>query len=188
MAKAEMMNNEPDYTDNLYFEKLQKMENVANNVANENSQDLTEQWKKGKLPEGKYYYISTIYYPEIIQNYVGRFYDWEDDEIEQILAPVPSYDELQNMNEAVNQAIAANIKLVDDNKRLKHDVGNLGYKIKNQRHEIDNRLKEIKKLKRLLTECASDFETYAKEDETCGLEEENKLAKNILPKIREVLK
>lgn len=43
------MNNTPDYKDNLYFEKLQKTENVANNVTNENSQDLTEQWKKGEL-------------------------------------------------------------------------------------------------------------------------------------------
>lgn len=32
--------------------------------------------------------------------------------------PVPSYDELQNMNEAVNQAIAANIKLVERAKQL----------------------------------------------------------------------
>lgn len=34
-----------------------------------------------------------------------------------------------------------------------HSVGNLGYKIKNQRHEINNRLKEIDKLKELLKEC-----------------------------------
>jgi hypothetical protein len=33
-------------------EMLQKTENVANNVVNENSQDLTEQWKKGELPSG----------------------------------------------------------------------------------------------------------------------------------------
>lgn len=57
--------------------------------------DLTEQWKKGELPSGKYYYISTTYYPEIIQNYVDGFYDLEDDEIEQILDKVPSYKEWQ---------------------------------------------------------------------------------------------
>ena len=37
-----------------------------------------------------------------------------------------------------------------------HSVGNLGYKIKNQRHEINNRLKEIDKLKELLQECRDD--------------------------------
>lgn len=52
-------------------------------------------------------------------------------------------------------------KLLDDNKRLKHDVGNLGYKIKNQRHEIDNRLKEIEKLKELLTLCYEHLATEA---------------------------
>lgn len=72
--------------------------------------------------------------------------------------PVPSYEELQNMNKAVNECMAANIKLVEQNKRLKHDVGNLGYKIKNQRHEIDNRLKEIERLKELLKECKGIFD------------------------------
>lgn len=38
-----------------------------------------------------------------------------------------------------------------------HSVGNLGYKIKNQRHEINNRLKEIDKLKELLKECKANL-------------------------------
>lgn len=33
--------------------------------------------------------------------------------------PLPSYDELQNMNKAVNECMAANIKLVEENKQLK---------------------------------------------------------------------
>lgn len=33
--------------------------------------------------------------------------------------PVPSYEELQNMNKAVNECMAANIKLVEENKQLK---------------------------------------------------------------------
>ncbi|MBQ8677206.1 MAG: hypothetical protein IJ529_01910 [Alphaproteobacteria bacterium] len=33
--------------------------------------------------------------------------------------PVPSYDELQNMNKAVNECMAANIKLVEQNAQLK---------------------------------------------------------------------
>ena len=64
--------------------------------------------------------------------------------------PVPSYEELQNMNEAVNECMAANIKLVEENKRLKHDVGNLGYKIKNQRHEIERQIAQNTQLKELL--------------------------------------
>lgn len=34
-----------------------------------------------------------------------------------------------------------------------HQIGNLGYKIKNQRHEINNRLKENERLRELLREC-----------------------------------
>lgn len=33
--------------------------------------------------------------------------------------PMPSYDELQNMNKAVNECMAANIKLVEENTQLK---------------------------------------------------------------------
>ena len=109
--------------------------------------DLTEQWKKGELPEGVYYCntgntVETLFtwgknYHQLTNN-KDEVYIPEMDDCE-IIAPVPSYDEWQLMQ--------------DDNKRLKHDVGNLGYKIKNQRHEIDNRLKEIEKLKELLKEC-----------------------------------
>ena len=89
--------------------------------------DLTEQWKKGELPEG-FYYVKCDWSDEVEIRYVHNGVDdWKA-----IVAPVPSYDEWRAK--------------LDDNKRLKHDVGNLGYKIKNQRHEIDNRLKEIEKL------------------------------------------
>lgn len=43
-----------------------------------------------------------------------------------------------------------------------HSVGNLGYKIKNQRHEINNRLKEIDKLKELLRECKTPIDLLIK--------------------------
>lgn len=39
---------------------MQKRENVAKNVANKNSQDLTKKkWRKGELPEG-YYYVKDM--------------------------------------------------------------------------------------------------------------------------------
>ena len=79
--------------------------------------NLTEKWKKGELPSGEYYIIDDLglnttdrYYPshgfgtELPQSVLGR---------------VPSYEEMQSMNEAVNQAMAANIKLVEENAQLK---------------------------------------------------------------------
>lgn len=76
--------------------------------------DLTELWKKGELLEGEYY-VRCDWSDDVEIRYVHNGVDdWAE-----IVAPVPSYDELQSMNEAVNQAMSANIKLVEQNKQLK---------------------------------------------------------------------
>lgn len=41
---------------------------------------------------------------------------------------------------------------------MAYDLGNQGCRIKNQRHEINNRLKEIENLKNLLKECRESIE------------------------------
>lgn len=107
-------------------EILQKTENVANNVANENSQDLTEQWKKGELNRNKIYYYETPFNTTDTASgfWLCNHLDTEKDKV-QILEEVPSYEELQNMNEAVNQAMSANIKLVEQNAQLKERVSKL---------------------------------------------------------------
>lgn len=85
---------------------LQKTENVAKNVANENSQDLTEQMHKCELPEGWYWVKDDegqIKLAEYSAYCIDREtneteYDWSClDEIEQVLAPVPSYEEWQDL-------------------------------------------------------------------------------------------
>lgn len=43
--------------------------------------------------------------------------------------------------------------------------------------------KKNAQLRDLLKECRRALETYAAEDETCGLEEENQYAKHLLPRI-----
>ena len=66
-----------------------------------------------------------------------------------------------NLEEKIYDLQKENAKLKNKNIKLTEivdilssgDVGNLCYKIKNQRHEINNRLKEIDKLKELLKEC-----------------------------------
>ena len=139
---------------------LQKSENVTNNVANENSQDLTEQWKQKKLPLGWYFVKNEdgkIDYAEYMEwfnadGWCGNYFECEE-KIVEVLAEAPDYIDWRNMVNCACEEHEANKRFIEENKRLKHDVGNLGYKIKNQRHEIDNRLKEIKQLKELLKEC-----------------------------------
>lgn len=86
---------------------LQKSENVAKNVANENSQDLTEQWKKGELPEG-YYWVKVkeelANYPilaDCVRRYeyydVYTYFPEYEDSITSVLAPVPSYEEYEQL-------------------------------------------------------------------------------------------
>jgi len=83
---------------------LQKSENVAKNVANENSQDLTEQWKKGKFiicNAGKcqYYYVKNEEQQEVIKTEYCLFDDnspnWK------VLAQVPTFDEWKKAYECV---------------------------------------------------------------------------------------
>ena len=150
---------------------LQKIENVAKNVANENSQDLTEQWKKGELPEGHYYVKDG---ENMIAEYLdGYFYNDGNPMtsfsggVDEVIAPVPSYDELQNMNKAVNECMAANIKLVEQNKQLKEQINkwyldaiNRGtanavkaVKEFGMPKRIEELVEENAKLKELLKEC-----------------------------------
>jgi hypothetical protein len=92
-----MTNNTPDYDNNLYFEnnKIQ-----ATEIDDTKTQaNLTEQWKKGELPEGWYWVkiktwcecIDRLYYTSDI--FLDGDVPVDNDKIIEVLAPVPSYDE-----------------------------------------------------------------------------------------------
>ena len=110
-----MSKDTPDYEDNLYFDTQNTKKDLA-------SEQLIEQWKKGELPEGWYWVIKTgdVEMLEYCCNcFLDGYVPLIGNEVTEVLAPVPSYDELQNMNKAVNECMAANIKLVEENKQLK---------------------------------------------------------------------
>lgn len=85
------------------------------------SEQLTEQWKKGELPNG-YYWIRLSWGGMVIMAYHTAFdglfelddYYYDSDEISEVLAPVPSYDEWQ----ATETSIAYN-ELLEENTKLK---------------------------------------------------------------------
>ena len=72
-------------------EMLQKTENLAN----ENSQDLTQQWKKGELPNG-WYWVKGIR-AEGIYAYTAEYLNnmYRPRNGERIIEQVPSYEEWQ---------------------------------------------------------------------------------------------
>ena len=88
------------------MEDVKKSHNVANNVAQRNSQDLTEQWKKGELEEGWYYIRNkahSIKFNQIafymVYGEVSYWTNCKDEDVEEVLAPIPSYEEWQKMKE-----------------------------------------------------------------------------------------
>ena len=64
--------------------------------------------------------------------------------------PVPSYEEYLSLTYAKEEDEKIIAEYEAENKRLKHDVGNLGYKIKNQRKEIERQIAQNAQLKELL--------------------------------------
>lgn len=109
--------------------------------------DLTEQWKKGELPEGHYYVKDG---ENMIAEYLdGYFYNNGEPMtsfsggVDEILAPVPSYEEWKNF-------VDANTSLFDAVKMLEKDNFNLE--------------KQNAQLKELLEWCRDElFEVYSNE-------------------------
>ena len=127
----------------------------------------------------------------------------------EILAPVPSYEEWKELKEVadyslhnrddltrqINFFMDKYTQIEKENQQLKtqiaklteivgvlplnHSVSNLGYKIKNQRHEINNRIKEIDKLKELLRECYKMLAQYHVENSKPSLDENIQLLTKI---------
>ena len=136
--------------------------------------DLTEQWKNGELENGEYYVQTTLEVEklEYIKEHNGFGYD-ETEWVEEVLAPVPSYEEIQELQEykhivtsytmkPMDYDIACETvnKLLDEKRKLKEDCRVLKESLTNHK-EIRNGLysecekleQERQQLKRLLTEC-----------------------------------
>lgn len=133
------------------------------NVAQRNSQDLTEKWKKGKLEFGKEYYvrfedgeISTAqwcYYTNQDR------YGFDVDEVKEVLAPVPSYGDC-----LINETL-----------------------IKDLSKKVNKLIEENNKLKELLKECRDGLEKIKHIGETKKLGAVYQVAERTLAKIDEVV-
>jgi hypothetical protein len=158
--------------------------------------DLTEQWKKGELPDDEYY-CRTTHNSSVCKHYLSNI---DNENMIEILAQVPSYEELQNMNKAVNECMAANIKLVEQNAQLKEQINHLSKTqarqfVDNQKLQVKaekakdvvniDTARQMKQLKELLKECRELFRLEQGYFIKCLHEE---ALSNIITKIDEVLK
>lgn len=88
--------------------------------------NLTEKWKQGKLVEGIYYHIKVNgkEIPARLSKY-GNFYLTEGAcgrnamrKVEQVLAPVPSYEEWEKLNGGYDWLTLRNKALIEENQKL----------------------------------------------------------------------
>lgn len=77
-----------------------------NNVTNENSQDLTERWKKGNLPNGEYYIIDELGLADT--GVYFEKYGFAGEPPREILEPVPSYEKWRALNENMDSVMQTN--------------------------------------------------------------------------------
>ena len=96
-------------------EMLQKTENLAN----ENSKDLTQQWKQGELPEGWYYVKGNR--AEGIYAYTAEYLNnmYRPRNGERIIEQVPSYEQWQKHRKTLLKTQEKNCDLEIINIQLK---------------------------------------------------------------------
>ena len=96
-------------------EMLQKTENLAN----ENSKDLTQQWKKGELPNG-WYWVKGIR-AEGIYAYTAEYLNnmYRPRNGERIIEQVPSYEQWQKHRKTLLKTQEKNCDLEIINTQLK---------------------------------------------------------------------
>ena len=107
---------------------------------------LTEQWKKGERPEGYYYIKLPSGKMEIISH--DSFQYLESETIKnktEVLAPVPSYEDWQELNKQRNQFIR-DIKdlahIQEENQRLKDVISKMCMELVDPDDDMSNGLAE----------------------------------------------
>lgn len=149
-----MTNNTPDYNDNLYFEKKMDCKNCpctdeyfASGDCERNagvSKTLTEQWKKGELPDG-YHYAIVFDKERIIEKKKDLPIPYCEGfccQNYQYLAPVPSYDACMAFIRAIDNVTDDNAQLKDLLKECKDVMNMAGY--------VFAKVKDVEKARKLL--------------------------------------
>jgi hypothetical protein len=130
--------------------------------------DLTEQWKKGKLPEETKCYVrvnSVIYLGSIrykngchnkklpyVKSFNGQFITKH---VEEILAEVPDYIEWKNMINCACEEHEANKRLIEENAELKELLKECRIYVKIETEDYDDRTvskADKEEAKKLLTQ------------------------------------
>lgn len=137
-----MSNNAPDYENDLVFPPQEI----------KSQHELTEQWKKGELESGKEYWVRlTDEWKNSIEQVYFNGEDFElfdIDDIEEVLAPVPSYEEWKQLIKFLEEFNALDV--AKENQQLKELLHSLKCCLTSQNIEPQIRVeKSLAKIKEL---------------------------------------
>ena len=113
--------------------------------------DLTDKWKKGELELDKNYYIKLEDGTIEIQMYVGGFLCNENNQVDEVLAPVPSYEEYLSLTYAKEEDEGLIAEYEAENAKLKKllkeckDVAEFTKTIVNKHKWLDGVIAKINK-------------------------------------------
>ena len=150
------------------------------------SEKLTEQWKKGEIPNG-YYWIRLSWGGMIIMAYYTGFdglfelddYYYDSDEISEVLAPVPSYEEYLSLTYAKEEDEKIIAEYEEENTKLKERNDSLNNRDINLCRIANGIRDENFSLKELLKECKEVIKNvdtyYGNYDSTNGYFVNNKI-------------
>lgn len=151
--------------------------------------NLTEQWKKGELPEGWYYVkvIPDFEYPNDIAFYTGGYFElYSDEDIEQVLSPLPSYQEYLESESHCAVYSEVNKSLKEENERLEAENAQL-HKFLEGLNDLDV-AKENEQLKLIIkrTKASGNYPSKVSQYKAriTALTEENQQLKEMLKECR----
>lgn len=113
---------------------------------------LTEQWRDGTLPLGTYYIVNINGVEEIDKSVaVGEL--WNNTDLKEVLAPVPSYDKVKEMSQKIE-------RLEFDNEALEmaHNEG------KEINAELVSKTEQLEKKLKIATKALKDIQVRSQRD------------------------
>lgn len=146
-------------------------------------EELTEDWKAGKLESGWYYIKNEKWNCIFPDNYFAPVKSWrfsKNECIDKILAPVPDYEEFESLRKTANGVKYVSDKCWEKTKALEGNVT----MFKSLFRQYLEREKDIENLRALLKECIYILNEY----KHCFDVKHHNMTANIIDKANEVLK
>jgi hypothetical protein len=146
--------------------------------------NLTDKWKKGELPYAEYYIkLGGGEYTNDVWDVDGwQSFNKEGDVVVEVLAPVPSYDEWQQLKEYEQVVTSYNFKPIDYD--IACEIVNKLLDEKKRLRQENKELKGLLKLNNILNKGSKSIYAWLKED-TAG--EQKKLCADMFDKTVEMM-